>query len=109
MWSDIQLVLPVMIEFEVTFNDDSNNEILPVWSFNRGEDEDGNWDALSWFLGTDRSDFTFRGELFSKGLKIEEDDAPRILAQKGVPYKVYCYITDRDADLKINGVQYAHA
>jgi len=35
MWTDILQNVPAIIEFEVTFTEESNVEILPAWSFDR--------------------------------------------------------------------------
>jgi hypothetical protein len=48
-------------------------EFQPSWTKNK--QEWGKSDALSWFLGTERQDFTFRTQMFSfaKGLKIKRN------------------------------------
>lgn len=62
LWCNQQHSLPVQIKFGFTFK--TAGELIPAWSLTKEEWGSKSCDALSWYMSTNRNDFTFRTEMF---------------------------------------------
>ena len=103
LWCSQEHQLPVQVEFGFEFK--TEGELIPAWSQSKAE-WGGSCDALSWYMGTNRSDFTFRTGLFAgfpsverpqKGFNVNKDERYTMQA------KIYA---DR-AEYSVNGQIYA--
>lgn len=69
LWTTKEYQLPIQVEFNFTFK--KKGEFIPVWSKNKMQwSGSPGHDALSWYLATNRHDFTFRTGLFRSFPKV---------------------------------------
>eukprot|EP00801_Mesodinium_rubrum_P010747 Mrub_10804.p1 GENE.Mrub_10804~~Mrub_10804.p1 ORF type:complete len:217 (-),score=20.84 Mrub_10804:7-612(-) len=95
--------LPIKIKFDFKILTE-NSEFQPCFSFNKKEWD--NSDALSWYMATDRSDFTFRTRMFG-GFPYSVRSCEGFICEVGKMYKMKCIIFEDKAEYFINGKPYA--
>jgi len=92
---------------ELNFTFKEAGEFIPVWSKNKMKwsGAEGH-DALSWYLATNRHDFTYRTGLFRAFPKnVRESEG--FNAVVGQTYKMNATITSTGASYDIDGKKYA--
>ena len=105
VWNNDTYDLPVQIKFGFTFK--TEGELIPAWSENKNE-WGGKCDALTWYMGTNRHDFTFRTEMFG-GFPSIERPQPGFNAEIDKRYQMVAKIYPDRAEYSIDGELYAKA
>ncbi len=107
VWMPKEHALPVVFDCTFVCNDEKS-AFIPCFSKEQETWSGDNTECLSWFMSTNRSDFTFRTNLFGDTPNVVRH-TPGFNAEVGKVYTMKCEIERETATYWINGKKYATA
>jgi hypothetical protein len=103
LWSALAFTPPLRVRFRFTFL--TEGELLSCFSGNREPWGGLSPDALSWYMATNRADFTFRNQMF--GGFVPTTQHRRCQCELNRQYSMDCSIGSAGAQYSIDGEPYA--